>query len=97
MAKTPKRPIGFGREPDPNGTGDGYKWQPGDADVPDKSVETPPRQPRVEPVFVSTIEAQQILAAYNLFPLTPLSTLEHQLLQVIAALEKRVDDLPLDD
>lgn len=99
MAKTPARPIGFGREkdPDPNGTGDGFLWQPGDAAAPEEPAQGPPlRQPKAAPVYVGTGEGLAIMAAYDLFALTPLSNLEQQLLQVVAGLEKRVEELEAD-
>ncbi|WBA42985.1 hypothetical protein [Hymenobacter canadensis] len=95
MANTRQRPIGFGREneSDPNGTGDGFQWQPGDAVPEEPAPDPPPRQPKAEPVYVGTGEGLAILAAYDLFALTPLSNLEQQLLQVVAGLEKRIEEL----
>ena len=97
MAKNDsKRPIGFGRQDsDPNGTGDGFQWQPGDAAAPaeESTPEPPPRQPKAAPVYVGVSEGLEILKAYDLFPLTPLSNLEQQLLQVVAGLEKRIEEL----
>lgn len=101
MAKIPKKaPIGFGRkpDPDPNGTGDGFRLHSGDvADESEgKEQGPPPRQPKATPVFVGDIEAHAILSAYNLFPLTPLSTLEHQLIQVVAGLERELEKQQLE-
>ncbi|MCA8830526.1 hypothetical protein [Hymenobacter pini] len=99
MAKTPpKRPIGFGNrppDPDPNGTDDGFRWQPGDASAPEQEAapEPPPRQPKAAPVFVGVGEGLAILGAYDLYPLTPLSNLEQGLIQVVAGLEKRIEEL----
>ena len=93
-----KRPIGFGQrtaDPDPNGTGDGFQWQPGDAPTAaqEPAPEPPPRQPKAAPVYVGTSEGLAILGAYDLYPLTPLSNLEQGLLQVVAGLEKRLEEL----
>jgi hypothetical protein len=95
MAKQdPKRPIGFGRQnPDPNGTGDGFQWQPGDAPASPDETSLPARQPKATPVYVGAGEGLAILGAYDLYPLTPLSNLEQQLLQVVAGLEKRIEEL----
>ncbi|MBO3270748.1 hypothetical protein [Hymenobacter defluvii] len=94
--KTPKAPIGFGRkpDPDPNGTGDGFRLHSGDVDNEQEENEEqgpPPRQPKATPVFVGDIEAHAILGAYSLFPLTPLSNLEYQLIQVVAGLERELE------
>ncbi|MBC6698872.1 hypothetical protein [Hymenobacter sp. BT190] len=95
MAKTPTRPIGFGRDkdPDPNGTGDGFEWQPGAAAPEEPAPEPQPRLPKAAPAYVGTGEGLAILKAYDLFALTPLSNLEQQLLQVVAGLEKRIEEL----
>ncbi|WBO86246.1 hypothetical protein [Hymenobacter yonginensis] len=96
MEKTPQRPIGFGRKTDydPNGTGDGFQWQPSEAAASQEPAsEPPPRLPKAAPVYVGTGEGLAILTAYDLFALTPLSNLEQQLLQVVAGLEQRVDEL----
>jgi hypothetical protein len=87
--KTP--PIGFGRkeDSDPNGTGDGFKWEGGEGGH-EQPEEKPARPPMVVPVFVGQIEANEILAAYDIFPLAPLSNAELQLIQVVAALEKEL-------
>lgn len=91
-----KNPIGFGRntpDPDPNGTGDGWRLHSGEAEEkPEQKEEKPPRLPKAAPVFVGTSEGLEILAAYDLFPLTPLSNLEQQLIQVIAGLERKIPD-----
>lgn len=89
---TPKRPIGFGRESylaDPNGTGDGFQWQPGAAPA-EEPQEPPKRQPLGTPLPIDDLVAQQILEAYNLYPLAPLSKFEYQLLEIIAGLEKQL-------
>jgi hypothetical protein len=93
MAKK-QPPIGFGRKEqfleDPNGTGDGARFRL------DKSAEepTPPERPNrlplVEPIAVDDLEMNDILEAYNLFPLVPLAKFEYQLVEVIAALEQRL-------
>ncbi|SHL87900.1 hypothetical protein [Hymenobacter psychrotolerans] len=90
-----KNPIGFGRttaDPDPNGTGDGWRLHSGDAEEKsEQQREKPPRLPKAEPVYVGTIEGLEILGAYGLSPLAPLSNLEQQLLQVVAGLERKLD------
>ncbi|OWP62880.1 hypothetical protein CDA63_11725 [Hymenobacter amundsenii] len=92
MAKN--KPIGFGREDeDPNGTGDGWRSDIGEQADKQEESSPPPRQPKADPVFVSTIEGLEILGAYGLMALGPLSNLEQQLLQVIAGLEKRIIEL----
>ncbi|WP_400194048.1 hypothetical protein [Hymenobacter sp. B81] len=99
MGTSPKPPIGFGRkpDPDPNGTGDGQRFQFDGTNAPqEEAPQRPTRQPLVEPVFVDDLEATEICAAYNIFPLVPLGHLEHQLLQVIQALEQRVKELEPD-
>ena len=95
MAKTndSKPPIGFGRrnpDLDPNGTGDGFRYLENVDDSPEKPEPKPARQPKVVPVFVGQIEAQEILMAYDIFPLAPLSTTEQQLIQIVAALENEL-------
>lgn len=94
MAKNDlKRPIGFGRQDaDPNGTGDGWRSDISEQVV-DQVLEKPPRPALAVPVFVGTIEGLEILDAYGLSALAPLSNLEQQLLQVIAGLEKRISEL----
>lgn len=95
MAKNDsKRPIGFGSrmDPDPNGTGDGWRLHESEQQ-PEPAPEKPPRPPKAVPVFVGTSETLEILSAYDLFPLTPLSPLEQQLVQVVAGLEKRIEEL----
>ena len=67
----------------------------GDEDEEEKP-QAPARQPKVVPVFVGTIEGQEIMAAYDLYPLTPLSNLEQQMLQIIAALEQKLEQLEHD-
>lgn len=86
-----KRPIGFNRaDPDPNGTGDGWRLNEREQE-PEQGP--PPRHPKAAPAYVGTSEGLTILAAYDLFALTPLSNLEQQLLQVVAGLEKRIEEL----
>ena len=67
-----------------------------DKEQDEEKEEKPPRAPKVVPVFVGTIEGNEILAAYDLFPLTPLSNLEQQMLQIIAALEQKIEQLEHD-
>ncbi|GAA3954075.1 hypothetical protein [Hymenobacter algoricola] len=90
--KTP--PIGFGRkpDPDPNGTGDGFRLGVNYADLEAESApEKPKRLPKVVPAYVGQMEGLDILAAYDIFPLAPLSNIEQQLLQIVAALELEAD------
>jgi hypothetical protein len=92
MAKSNEKvPIGFGRrpDPDPNGTGDGFRYLQG-LDHEQAPEEKPARLPKVVPAYVGQSEAFEILGAYDIFPLTPLSTTELQLLQIIASLEKEL-------
>jgi hypothetical protein len=94
--QTPKRPIGFGRknaDPDPNGTGDGFTWQPAAAPA-EEHQEPPARQALGTPLPIDDLVAQQILEAYNLYPLAPLSKFEYQLLEIIAGLEKQFGPQP---
>lgn len=94
MATKPTPPIGFGRpsDPDPNGTGDGFRYVPGavEQSAAPEAVKLP-RQPRVVPAYVGDMEALEILQAYDIFPLTPLSHTESKLLQVVSALELALD------
>ena len=88
---TPKRPIGFGRknaDTDPNGTGDGFQWQP--EATPEQELQEPTKRLALgTPLPLDDLVAQQILEAYNLYPLAPLSKFEYQLLEIIAGLEKQ--------
>ncbi|TPG71981.1 hypothetical protein [Hymenobacter nivis] len=88
MAKTPKNdPIGFGRKAMPDEVGN------------EQASEQPahePEPPLVEPIFVDDVVMYEILARYNLLPLAAVSRFEYQLVQVIAALEKRVRELDPD-
>lgn len=94
MDKKTIRPIGFNRmDPDPNGTGDGWRLDAEEPNADEPAPGPPPRQPKAPPVFVGTGEGLEILTAYDLFPLTPLSNLEQQLLQVVAGLEQRIEEL----
>ena len=81
-------PIGFGRTPMPGDAG----HEPGD----EQPTGKPERQippPLVEPIAVDDVEMYEILQRYNLQPLVPLAKFEYQLVEVIAALEKRVREL----
>ena len=49
--------------------------------------------PLVEPLAIDDVELYEILQRYNLQPLVPLAKFEYQLVEVIAALEKRVREL----
>ncbi|PJJ59444.1 hypothetical protein [Hymenobacter chitinivorans] len=95
MAKKTSNPIGFKSkpDPDPNGTGDGFRYSLGDVDEPTAAEEVlkPLRLPRVVPAYVGDGEALEILQAYDIFPLTPLSNTESKLLQVVSALELALD------
>jgi hypothetical protein len=53
--------------------------------------EVPP--PLMEPLAIDDVELYEILQRYNLQPLVPLAKFEYQLVEVIAALEKRVREL----
>ncbi|OUJ68670.1 hypothetical protein [Hymenobacter crusticola] len=77
-------PAGADREPFLNGNGD--------EDMQDEKEQElrPQRLPVATPIFVDSVETNEILAAYNLFPLTPLNAFELQLVQVIAGLEQEV-------
>ncbi|RSK44713.1 hypothetical protein [Hymenobacter perfusus] len=92
MDKKTIRPIGFNRmDPDPNGTGDGWRLDVEEPNADEPPPGPPPRQPKAPPVYVGTSVGLEILAAYDLFALTPLSQLEQQLLQVVAGLEQELD------
>ncbi|MBO0360741.1 hypothetical protein J0X19_22460 [Hymenobacter sp. BT186] len=65
----------------------------GHGDEEEQKPAAPARQPKAAPVYVGTSESLEILAAYDLFPLTPLSNLEQQLVQVVAGLEQRITEL----
>ena len=81
-------PIGFGRKPMPNEAGGELEdEQPAQRQVP---------PPLVEPIAVDDVEMYEILQRYNLQPLVPLAKFEYQLVEVIAALEKRVRELDPD-
>ncbi|MGI4870685.1 MAG: hypothetical protein ACRYFX_05835 [Janthinobacterium lividum] len=81
-------PIGFGRKPMPTEAGDEFEdEQPAQRQVP---------PPLVEPIAVDDVEMYEILQRYNLQPLVPLAKFEYQLVEVIAALEKRVRELDPD-
>ncbi|MDO7853149.1 hypothetical protein [Hymenobacter convexus] len=83
MAKSKKTPpIGFGRNPDDDDGG--AKTPP-----PEKVLEPP----LAEPIFVDTVVMYEMFKRYNLFPLTPVSTFELQLVQVIGGLEQRIREI----
>jgi hypothetical protein len=83
-----KNPIGFTKpKPMPR---EAEAYLSGNEKAEKETAEVPTRQPKVVPVFVGTIEGQEIMAAYDLYPLTPLSNLEQQMLQIIAALEQEL-------
>ena len=52
--------------------------------------------PLAEPVFVDTVVMYEFFKRYNLFPLTPVSPFEYQLVQICAGLEKRIRTLDPD-
>jgi hypothetical protein len=90
MGKKQQPPIGFGRQDMPDEAGQ----EPG-AGPPKKTPrEVPP--PLVEPLAIDDVELYEILQRYNLQPLVPLAKFEYQLVEVIAALEKRVRELDPD-
>jgi hypothetical protein len=95
MAKK-QNPIGFTKPKPMPREAETYLTGNGEEGEEDEKPAAPARQPKVMPVFVGTIEGQEIMAAYDLYPLTPLSNLEQQMLQIIAALEQRVDQLDPD-
>jgi len=88
MANKKGPSIGFGRTPMPDEAGD---------DLPEQGsqqpAEKPLEPPLADPVFVDSVVMYEILKRYNLMPLTPVSSFEYQLVQVIAGLEKRVREL----
>ncbi|MGI4871451.1 MAG: hypothetical protein ACRYFX_09770 [Janthinobacterium lividum] len=88
MAKNNQPPIGFGRTPLPDDAGDEQPTgKPAQRQVP---------PPLVVPLAVDDVELYEILQRYNLQPLVPLAKFEYQLVEVIAALEKRVRELDPD-
>lgn len=52
--------------------------------------------PLVEPIFVDDVVMYEFFKRYNLLPLTPVSRFEYQIVQIAAALEKRVRELDPD-
>lgn len=59
-------------------------------------AEKPPMPPLAMPQAIGDTELYALLARYDLRPLLPISTFEHQLVQVIAGLEKRLLELAPD-
>jgi hypothetical protein len=91
MSKQKKQPpIGFGRAPMPDAAGQ----QPAPEQPKKTPREVPP--PLVVPLAIDDVELYEILQRYNLQPLVPLAKFEYQLVEVIAALEKRVRELDPD-
>ena len=90
MAKKNQPPIGFGRAPMPDEAGDHAPEQGA------KSGRREPPPPLVEPIAIDDVEMYEILQRYNLQPLVPLAKFEYQLVELIAALEKRVRELDHD-
>jgi len=88
MAKN-QPPIGFGRTPMPDEAGHELADEQPKGKKPQREV--PP--PLVEPLAIDDVELYEILQRYNLQPLVPLAKFEYQLVEVIAALEKRVREL----
>lgn len=88
MAKK-QPPIGFGRPPMPDEAGDD---SPQGQARPERQL--PP--PLVEPIAVDDVEMYEIFTRYNLQPLLPPAKFEYQLVEIIAALEKRVRELDPD-
>lgn len=90
MAKK-QPPIGFGRTPMPDDAS---------GDAPQGEGQTRPERqippPLVEPIAVDDVEMYEIFARYNLQPLLPPAKFEYQLVEIIAALEKRVRELDPD-
>jgi hypothetical protein len=89
MAKE-QNPIGFSRTPMPDEAGQ----ESGVEQAKKPQREVPP--PLVEPLAIDDVELYEILQRYNLQPLVPLAKFEYQLVEVIAALEKRVRELDPD-
>ena len=87
MAKKQGATIGFGRTPMPEEAG----YEP---DAPPAQRQVPP--PLVEPIAIDDVEMYEILQRYNLQPFVPLAKFEYQLVELIAALEKRVRELDPD-
>lgn len=58
--------------------------------------EKPLPPPLVEPIFVDDVVMDEFFRRYNIFPLAPISRFEYQIVQVAAALEKRVRELDPD-
>ncbi|MGI4762333.1 MAG: hypothetical protein ACRYF0_16605 [Janthinobacterium lividum] len=85
-------PIGFGRTPMPDEAGQEPGTEQSKSRKPEREV--PP--PLVEPLAIDDVEMYEILQRYNLQPLMPLAKFEYQLVEVIAALEKRVRELDPD-
>lgn len=90
MAKN-QHPIGFGRTPMPDEAG-----QESGAEQSRKKPQREVPPPLVEPLAIDDVELYEILQRYNLQPLVPLAKFEYQLVEVIAALEKRVRELDPD-
>jgi hypothetical protein len=90
MGKKQQPPIGFGRKDMPDEAGQ----EPGAGQPKKPQREVPP--PLVEPLAIDDVELYEILQRYNLQPLVPLAKFEYQLVEVIAALEKRVRELDSD-
>lgn len=91
MAKKNQPPIGFGRAPMPDEAGDNF---------PDEGKQHPAERqlppPLVEPIAMDDMEMYEIFTRYNLQPLLPPAKFEYQLVEIIAALEKRVRELDPD-
>jgi hypothetical protein len=90
MAKTKNAPIGFGRLEMPADAG--HAPEPDSSQPPEKEL----APPLVEPIYVDDVVMYEFFQRYNLMPLTPVSKFEYQLVQIAAALEKRVRELDHD-
>ena len=90
MAKKNQPPIGFGRAPMPDDAG----HEPEEGRQHPAERQLPP--PLVEPIAVDDVEMYEIFTRYNLQPLLPHAKFEYQLVEIIAALEKRVRELDPD-
>jgi hypothetical protein len=89
-------PIGFGRTPTPK-QDDELDDELDEAPDPpegesDSDLPTLP-PPLATPVFVGEMERYELFSRYDIRPLLPLSAFEMQLVQIIAGLEKRIQEL----
>jgi hypothetical protein len=88
MSKKKQPPIGFGRLDMPD--------EAGQEPTNDKLAERQSLPPLVEPIALDDVAVYEILQRYQLQPLVPLAKFEYQLVELIAALEKRIRELEPD-